>query len=298
MSEKNSDSAEEDENNKSGLVLSRRNALRGGGALAGLGIVGGGVALMSNPASAALTDANDFVANGAQITAEDGSVSGLGFGDRDDIADDELRLQYEGFDQDVSVPVDFTLEVRGEDSPTLTYTGTPTNPTQFSSGTSLEVLATGSNSFVPVADGGGLAGEVTFNWANAFPTATEDGSELIAVTNDSGIGQGSGHSGLSNSLFESGTDDGTEVRELEVQVTAEIDATATSAIPDSAGTLTDTDTARVLIVVDNRGAAINPANADVADGIGGQGSMQLNSSNVINGSENETAIDDSGNPLP
>ena len=278
--------------------------MKGGGALAALGIVGGGgLALMSNPVSAAVTDANEFVANGAQITAEDGSVSGLGFGDRDTIADDELRLQYEGFEQDGTVPVDFTLEVRGANSPQESISGETTEA--FSAATpdptTFETIATENGvTFSPVTDGGGLAGEVTFGWNEAFTTATENGSELIAVTNDSDIGSdgnngSTGHSALLNGDFSSTTDDGTRVRELVVRVSADIDATATSAIADSAGTLTDSDTARVLIVVNNRQAALV---GDVADGIGGQGSMQLNSTNVINSSENETAIDDSGNPLP
>jgi hypothetical protein len=299
MSEKSDDDRK---NRKTGAVT-RRRALKGGGALAALGIVGGGgVALMSNPVSAAVTDANEFVANGAQITAEDGSVSGLGFGDRDTIADDELVLQYEGFEQDDPVPVDFTLEVRGADSPNNSISGETTEA--FSTGggkATFETIATETGvTFSPVTDGGGLAGEVSFGWNEAFTTATEDGSELIAVTNDSDIGSdgnngSTGHTALSNSDFSSTTDDGTRVRELVVRVSAEIDATSTNAIPDSATTLSDSDTARVLIVVNNRQAALV---GDVADGIGGQGSMQLNSTNVINSSENETAIDDSGNPLP
>ena len=259
---------------------------------------------MSNPVSAAVTDANEFVANGAQITAEDGSVSGLGFGDRDTIADDELRLQYEGFEQDGTVPVDFTLEVRGANSPQESISGETTEA--FSAATpdptTFETIATENGvTFSPVTDGGGLAGEVTFGWNEAFTTATENGSELIAVTNDSDIGSdgnngSTGHSALLNGDFSSTTDDGTRVRELVVRVTAEIDnsGNVTNAVPDGV-TLTDSDTARVLIVVNNRQAALV---GDVADGIGGQGSMQLNSTNVINSSENETAIDDSGNPLP
>jgi hypothetical protein len=289
MSEKDMGRNEEEQDGKKGGGLfTKRRAKRAGVILAVLIVVVGGVAFMWNPVAAEVTNLNEFVANGAEITSEDGSVDGLGFGNRSDTPDspigqDRLTLQYEGLEDDVSVPVNFSLEVRGATDGETSYEGFGTGGT---ANTSFEELANGTSSFMPVADGGGLAGEANFSWNSAFTTATDDGSELIAVTNDSSIGAGDGHSAIYNANLSQDNDSETRLRELVVRLNATVVGNNTAAVPDGVN-LTSSKTTSALIRVNNREAALV---GDVADGIGGQGSMQLESNAVINETDNESVL--------
>ena len=262
--------------------------------LAVLIVAVGGIAFMWNPVAANVTNVNEFVANGAEITSEDGSVDGLGFGNRSDtptgsIDEDKLTLQYEGLEEDVSVPVNFSLEVRGATDSETSYEGFGNGGT---ANTSFEYIANGTSSFMPQADGGGLAGEANFSWSEAFPTTDDDSSELIAVTNDSDIGSGDGHSAIYNANLSQDDDSETRLRELVVRLNATVVGNNTDAVPNGTN-LTSSKTTSALIRVNNREAALV---GDVADGIGGQGSMQLESDAVINESDNESVIDNVSGP--
>lgn len=292
MSEKDMGRNEEGQDGKKGGGLfTKRRAKRAGVILAVLIVVVGGVAFMWNPVAAEVTNLNEFVANGAEITSEDGSVDGLGFGNRSDTPDspigqDRLTLQYEGLEEDVSVPVNFSLEVRGATDTEAQYSGSGFG-NAGNANTSFEYIANGTSSFMPVADGGGLAGEANFSWDSAFTTATDDGSELIAVTNDSNIGAGDGHSAIYNANLSQDNDSETQLRELVVRLNATVVGNNTAAVPDGVN-LTSSKTTSALIRVNNREAALV---GDVADGIGGQGSMQLESNAVINETDNESVLD-------
>lgn len=291
MSNKDIEQEGQQNRNKRGGIISRKKARRAGVLLAVLIVVVGGLAFVWNPVSAEVTNLNQFVANGAEITSEDGSVDGLGFGNRSDtpgngINQDRLTLQYEGLEEDVSVPVNFSLEVRGATDSEAANAGSGFGGAG-NANTTFEEIANGSASFTPIADGGGLAGEANFSWDSAFPTATDDGSDLIAVTNDSNIGAGDGHSAIYNANLSQGNDSETRLRELVVRLNATVVGNETTAVPDGVN-LTSSKTTSALIRVNNREAALV---GDVADGIGGQGSMQLESNAVINESDNESVID-------
>lgn len=263
---------EEENEEKGNLLLSRRNAMRGGGALVALGIVGGGTVLLSNPVAAELEDPNDFVANGAQIRSEDGSVDGLAFGDRDDVDDDQLVLQYEGFNEEnEDVDVELEVEVRGSDDDE-DDDGWDGGQEEY------ETIAEGTGTF---NTGNDLAGVAVFDWD------TFDGDDLYAVTNDSALGNDGegGHSEISNSDFEAEDDDNEDdverTRVLDVRVSATIDGNETDAVPDGE-VLEDDEETTATVIVTNRSAAIV---GDDADGIGGQGSMQLDSDAEVDDSE-------------
>lgn len=221
-------------------MLSRRNF---GRAAIGLVAASGGVAaashLASEPALAA-SGHESWVANGAEITAYDGSVDELTFGDSG--GSDEFHLDWEGLGS--SEDVNFRILVKGEeDGDSGGWAG--------GSETAYEELAIAT----PGVSLSGNAGSDTYSWEDVFGEAAPvdiDGHTEINVSDD----------------FSADDEGQTRERDLAVDLEVWIDGYDGSNGPDG-DALGDRKTATATITVTNQEASIQ---------VGGAGSFEISSS--------------------
>ncbi|WP_436934839.1 hypothetical protein [Halovenus marina] len=211
-----SPATEEDEDD--GVSRRRFGALASG--LVTLGALGGGYTLLqigTEPALA-LDSTNQFIANGASVTAHDGSVSTVEFGDpggtTDPGADDNrIALAWEGIDDPTHDDPNVSLAVRG-------------HPSDFSGGAKQweEVLSQADAVSITATNG-----TATYSWSDVFGQQTAD---VLS------------HSGLSASDFEATADGESRVRELQAKFRVEwtIDDEPTTLTAESAGKATITVT--------------------------------------------------------
>lgn len=232
---------------KRGLITRRTVATATASAL-GLGIGGTVFFHSATQPALALEDTNEFVASSASITAHDGSISAVEFGDpdgqdHDDLDDesDRLTLSWEGITDPESDNPDFTLELRGADDPededAEAFGGPATNYQEILD--AMDAVTIDSTN-----------GSAAYSWRDVFGQDTADVLE---------------HNGIDASDFEVDDDGEERVRELQVNVSVEWDA-------EAGLTVEAEEEARATITVINK-----EANAE----IGGQGSFNVESDEEV-----------------
>lgn len=105
-----SDMINQDDDDGQSVSISRRKTIVGAGTLALLG--GVGTAVMSSPAAAADLSADELIAEDAEITSHDGSITEI-------LVTPTVVIEWEGFNQD-DTPVDeisITFDADGETEP-------------------------------------------------------------------------------------------------------------------------------------------------------------------------------------
>lgn len=212
--------------NNSGL--SRRTFGKGAAVLGGAGAAGIAFLLYGSQAAIAVDNPDEWIANSAQITTQDGTIDSVTFGDPDEIdgelEDDDNRLivEWEGFSSGEHT-ADFSISIAGaDDGDDVGWTGgaEPTPETEP------QELATGDGTIE------GTNGSDAFTWLDVFGE-----SQPVDVTDHDDI--------IIDDFFED--DAGEErVRELTVfvevevaeqGVSAEEDANATISVSNLAGTI-------------------------------------------------------------
>lgn len=192
--------------------FSRRSVIRLG-SLAGVAAAGGvgALALGTGGARAAVTGAG-LAANSATVDTDDGTVTSVDLHDSADGDNAGIDFAWEGFDAD-AVTVTYTLDAR------LTGNG---DGTTTETSTAFETLLSGTNGVT------GTSGSVSLDWMDAL------GATTVSLLS---------HTGIATTDFESATDGGQRVRELEVRLTANADHNDVL--------VEDTQTATALLTTNN-----------------------------------------------
>lgn len=229
-------------------AVSRRAVGSGLVMLAATGISGLGVLTLGSRPALAASGHENWVAEGASITAHDGSVNDLTFGDTGD-ADDRLHLSWTGLsagDRDVN----FRILVKGDgDGDSDGW-----NDGAAGAETSYEELAAAQ----PGVSVGSASGADDYSWNDVFgaaqPVDVDEHTE-INVSED----------------FSSDDDGATRERQLSVDIEVWIDGISGSNGPDG-DSLGDRNSATATITVTNQSASVE---------VGGQGTFELSSDEEV-----------------
>ncbi|SEH16418.1 hypothetical protein SAMN04487967_2611 [Natronorubrum sediminis] len=245
----NAQSASEAESSGESM-LTRRNFGKGAAVAAGVSGAGLGYLWWGSQPALAVDNPEEWIANSAEITTEDGTVDAVTFGDPDEIEDSEeledddnrLIVEWSGFDDDREL--DFAILLAGTDGGDGgDWTGgeEPTETTES------EEVAAGTEQVE------GTTGSEAFTWEDVFGE-----SQPVSVAD---------HSEIDLTDFEAPEDGETTVRELE--------ATLEVVVPEQ-GDLTVTETATATITVTNEEADLE---------IGGQGTFEIESDEEVVGGD-------------
>lgn len=240
----NEQSTGEDRTTETDAILSRRTFGKGAAVALGVGGAGVGYLWLGSSPALAVDNPEEWIANSASITTQDGSIDSVTFGDPDGITDrealetddDRLIVEWAGFGAQ-SRDAEFSVSLAG------TAGG---DGGQWSGGgetTAQEELAVGGETLT------GTNGSEAFTWNDVFGEP-----QPVDVAD---------HTEIELSDFEVEADGATRVRELEVTVEVVVPAE---------DDLTATATATATISVSNQEAAIE---------VGGQGSFEIESEEEV-----------------
>lgn len=174
--------------------FSRRSVIRLG-SLAGVAAAGGmGTLAFGTGGARAEVSGAGLEAETASVSSDDGTITDVSLGDERDGDGEGINFTWEGFDQS-TVTVTYTLEAH--------LTGNGGDDTTTESSTDFEEMLSSTN------DVNNTSGSVSLDWADAL------GASTVSLTDT--------HTQIGTGDFESTTDGGQRVRELEVRLTANAD---------------------------------------------------------------------------